>query len=124
VCPVKKHVFLQGRLYKSNVVFYQVYTGGRDIIITYISANTIKYGMIVMFVNIKNCFIAETNDNDNQKKAHKNFPCYGCKNCYDDRTCVIQHEVQNCDSWMERKDEILTPGWSIFDQNGDLRQDV
>jgi hypothetical protein len=30
----------------------------------------------------------------------------------------------NCDDWIQRKDEILLPGWRLFDENGDLRQDV
>ena len=71
-------------------------------------------------------------DDDNQNDAHKLFPCYGCKNCYDDKTCVVQYVVQNmsiflclnCDGWIQMKDKILTPGWSLFDQHGNLRKDV
>ena len=71
-------------------------------------------------------------DDDKRKDAHKFFPCYGCKNWYDDKTCVVQYMVQNttlylclnCDSWIQMKDKILTPGWSLFDQHGNLRKDV
>ena len=71
-------------------------------------------------------------DDDEQNKAHKYFPCYSCKNCFDDRTCVVPYMVQNgtiflclnCDSWIQKKDRIMIPGWSLFGQNGDLRRDI
>ena len=48
-------------------------------------------------------------DDDKPYEAHKFFPCYGCKNCYDDKTCVVQYIVQNrtiflclnCDGWIK-----------------------
>ena len=66
----------------------------------------------------RNCdylHVTSVHDDDKKNEAHKNFPCYGCKNCYDDRTCVVQHVVQNttiflcinCDSWITRKDKIM-----------------
>ena len=69
---------------------------------------------------------------DEQVKAHKRFPCAGCKNCYDDETCVVHHIVNsaefflclNCEDWIRQKDLIINPGWSLFDHNGDLRTDV
>ena len=71
-------------------------------------------------------------DDGEQTKAHKYYPCYSCKNCFDDRTCVMQYMVQNgtiflclnCDGWIQEKDRIMTPGWSLLDQNGDLRRDI
>ena len=82
--------------------------------------------------NCEYLHVTLVHDDDKQKDVHKYFPCHGCKNCYDDRTSVVQHMVQNrniflclnCDSWIEKKDQIMTSGWSIFDQNGDLRRDV
>ena len=32
---------------------------------------------------------------EGQIKAHKSFPCAGCKNCYDDERCVIHYNVNN-----------------------------
>ena len=69
---------------------------------------------------------------DGQSKAHKSFPCAGCKNCYDDERCVVHHNVNhiefflclNCEDWIRHKDLIMNPGWSLFDNNGDLRRDV
>ena len=82
--------------------------------------------------NCEYLHVTLVHDDDKQKDTHKYFPCHGCKNCYDDRTSVVQHVIQNrriflclnCDSWIGKKDQIMTPGWSIFDNNGDLRRDV
>ena len=71
-------------------------------------------------------------DDGHQNEAHNGFPCVGCKNCYTDTTCVVQHisgNIQfylclNCEDWIQDKEKILNPGWSLFDQNGDLRRDV
>ena len=32
-------------------------------------------------------------DDVQQKQAHKSYPCAGCKNCYDDATCIVQHVI-------------------------------
>jgi hypothetical protein len=66
-------------------------------------------------------------DDGNQKEAHKIYPCMGCKNVYDDKVCVVHYIAENrafflclnCDDWILRKDEILLPGWNLFDKNGD-----
>jgi hypothetical protein len=71
-------------------------------------------------------------DDGQVNRAHKYFPCAGCKNCFDDISCVVQHELNtvgfnlclNCDSWIKHKENVLTPGWSIFDKEGYLRRDV
>ena len=64
--------------------------------------------------------------------AQEYYPCFGCKNVYDDRTCIEEHNTEhcklflclNCDSLIQMKNEILYPGWSLFDQQGNLRRDV
>jgi vacuolar-type H+-ATPase subunit I/STV1 len=43
--------------------------------------------------NCDNLHVTLVHDDDKQKDAYKNFPCHGCKNCYDDRTCVVQHST-------------------------------
>ena len=71
-------------------------------------------------------------DDGEQREAHKLYPCMGCKNVYDDKVCVVQHIAKNrafflclnCDDWILRKDEILLPGWCLFDENGALKQNV
>ena len=71
-------------------------------------------------------------DDDHTNDAHKNFPCAGCQNCFDDRTCVVEHVVRNnrlflclnCDDWIQKKEEIMNNGWSLYDQFGNLRRDV
>ena len=70
-------------------------------------------------------------DDDKGENAHKSYPCSGCKNCFDDKSCVVEHRIDditlflclNCDDWIQ-KDKIILPGWSLFDQFGGLRRDV
>ena len=76
--------------------------------------------------------VTHAGDDRKQIEAHKIYPCAGCRNVYDDKSYVVQNIVQNvgfylclnCDGWIQRKNEILLPGWSLFDENGDLNQNV
>ena len=71
-------------------------------------------------------------DDGRQMEAHKYFPCAGCKNCFEDMSCVVQHMIDNtalflclnCDDWIQYKERILTPGWSLLDQNGFLKRNI
>jgi hypothetical protein len=82
--------------------------------------------------NCEYLHVTLAHDDGQENEAHKSFPCYGCKNIFNDATCVVKHKVENtvfslclnCDDWIVFKDKILYPGWSLFDQNGDLRRDV
>ena len=73
-----------------------------------------------------------TLDDGNQNEAHKSYPCMGCKNVFEDKICVVPHIADykrfflclNCDGWIIKKNEIFLPGWSLFDENGHLKQDV
>ena len=69
---------------------------------------------------------------EQQIRAHKSYPCTGCKSCFTDVACVMQYFVGNtgfflclnCVDWIKHKENIITPGWTLFDSNGDLRRDV
>ena len=71
-------------------------------------------------------------DDRQQVQAHKYFPCASCNNCYEDMSCVVQHMIGNatvflclnCDGWIQHKEKILTPGWSLHDQNGVLKRNI
>ena len=71
-------------------------------------------------------------DEEKRKNAHKKYPCSGCKNAFDDKSCVVEHTIENiklflclnCDDWIQKKENIIHPGWSLFDQFGNLRRDV
>ena len=71
-------------------------------------------------------------DDDQQDKALKKFPCAGCKNSYGDVESVVRHVENhtafylclNCDDWIKRKDMVIYQGWTLFNQNGELRTDV
>ena len=34
------------------------------------------------------------------------------------------HALPNCDGWIQQKEKIIHPGWSMFDQFGNIRRDV
>ena len=69
---------------------------------------------------------------DDQNKAHKYFSCAGCKSKFEDAMCVVEHIVNhttfflclNCEDWITNKEMVINPGWTLFNQNGDLRYDV
>ena len=71
-------------------------------------------------------------DDGHQNQARNNFHCSGCKNNFEERSYVVDHIVKshpiflclNCDSWIQRKENILDGGWSLYDKYGDLRRDV
>ena len=58
--------------------------------------------------------------------------CAGCKNAWEDVDCfkmhiikgTVQHFCLNCDGWIINKHEVLIKGWTLYDENGDLRRDV
>jgi hypothetical protein len=67
-----------------------------------------------------------------RNEAHNNFHCSGCKNNFAERSYVVDHIVHihsvflclNCDSWIQQKENILNWGWSLYNNNRDLRRDV
>lgn len=71
---------------------------------------------------------------DGSKIAHKlaSYKCEGCKGIYPSESYVVKHEIENmhiwfclnCDEWIQDKKKVLEKGWTLFDQNGDLRRDV
>ena len=75
--------------------------------------------------------------NEEQVKALDNeeaveFKCVGCGNCWNDRRCVVKHEIKNhvvyfclnCDDWVKVKSKVLDENWTLFDEKGNLRHDV
>ena len=75
--------------------------------------------------------------NEEQVKALDNeeaveFKCVGCVNCWNDRRCVVKHEIKNhvvyfclnCDDWVKVKSKVLDENWTLFDEKGNLRHDV
>ena len=72
---------------------------------------------------------AETNDT---KIKSKEYECAGCKNIWQDENCVIEQNFGkaevflclNCDIWIVNKSAVLNSDWTLFDQHGNLRQDV
>ena len=71
-------------------------------------------------------------DDEQQSRAHKNYPCAGCKNCYEDVTGVVEDIVKNkvfflclnCEDWIRRRDVVINPRWSLYDQKGEMGRDV
>jgi hypothetical protein len=54
---------------------------------------------------------------------------WAVKKFYEDEVCVVPHIAENkafflclnCDGWIIKTNEILLPGWSLFDGNGQLK---
>ena len=70
-------------------------------------------------------------ENDTKIKS-KDYECAGCKNVWEDENCVIRQNIGNkevffclnCDDWIVNKSAVLNSNWTLFDQYGNLRQDV
>ena len=70
--------------------------------------------------------------NENLQKECKQFKCAGCNDTWEDTNCVVKHQLKhgevyfclNCDDWIVNKSEVFNIGWTLFDQYGNLRQNV
>ena len=70
-------------------------------------------------------------ENGNTIKS-KDYECAGCKNVWQDESCVIEQNFENrkvflclnCDDWIVNKSAVLNSDWTLFDQHGNIRQDV
>ena len=68
----------------------------------------------------------------NKKRLTNLIPACAVKKVYEDKVYGVKHTAQNkafflclnCAGWILRKNEILLPGWSLFDGNGHLKQNV
>ena len=62
----------------------------------------------------------------------QNFKCASCKDVWKDENCVVKHTVKqrelyfclNCDDFILDKSKVLDINWTLFDQIGNLRQDI
>ena len=62
----------------------------------------------------------------------KDYECAGCKYVWQDEKCVIKQNIGNgevflclnCDNWIVNISAVLKSDWTLFDQHGNLRQDV
>jgi hypothetical protein len=62
----------------------------------------------------------------------KHFKCESCKCIWQDRNCVVEHDIKNikiffclnCEDWVKIKENVLNEGWTLFDEGGNLRMDV
>ena len=72
------------------------------------------------------------NSTDNNKDGTKAYKCVGCETNWTDKTCVMEHMVQNktiyfclnCEDWLKHKSKVLHKNWSLFNKDGYLRYDV
>ena len=73
--------------------------------------------------------VTSTSDDDTRILS---YDCISCANSWKDETCVVKHTIKNtdvyfclnCDDWVQQKNSVLEPGWSLVDVNGRLRRDV
>ena len=64
--------------------------------------------------------------------AVKTYKCISCKYKWREEKFVVKHRVENmevhfclnCDDWVKQKSKVLDLGWSLFDQDGNLKYDL
>ena len=62
----------------------------------------------------------------------RKFKCEGCKYTREEKNCVVEHVIENmqvffclnCDDWIQQKANVFNPGWTLFGEEGYLRQDI
>ena len=60
------------------------------------------------------------------------YQCKGCESSWVNSLHVKEHNIQNmkiffclnCDEWIRDKSLVLQEGWTLYDKDGNLRQDV
>ena len=65
-------------------------------------------------------------------KKVSNYKCEGCKDVWEDKSCVVEHYLGNmntyfclnCDEWIKNKVDVFNEGWTLHDNSGNLRYDV
>jgi hypothetical protein len=77
-------------------------------------------------------FLAKTENEAKTKSKDYECAAAGCKNVWQDTKCVVKQNIGNgevflclnCDDWIVNKSAVLNSDWTLFDQHGNLRQDV
>ena len=77
-------------------------------------------------------FGEETDTDTKNMDAPKDFKCEGCKYTWEDKSCVVEHFVEhkkvffclNCDDCIQHKANVFDEGWTLFDNEGYLRQGI
>ena len=60
------------------------------------------------------------------------YKCEGCEHIWEEKKFVVEHSILNrrayfclnCDDWIVNKFAVFEAGWTLFDTEGQLRQDV
>jgi hypothetical protein len=68
----------------------------------------------------------------NERQEVQDYKCIGCERVWTDSRCIVEHIVSNqlvyfclnCDDWVRDKMKVLDANWSLFDDRGNLRNDV
>ena len=77
----------------------------------------------------ENCAYLHTEEKENTPCE---FKCVGCKSAWEDGKYVIEHVIDNrktffclnCEDWIQLKEKVYEAGWSLFDEDGNLRNNV
>ena len=75
----------------------------------------------------------EVEEKSNVENANVNeYPCAECKSIWNNSSHVVPHNIQNmdlffclnCNDWIQHKHAVVEQGWTLFDEDGYLRQNV
>lgn len=62
----------------------------------------------------------------------RKYKCEGCKTVWENEKHVVEHKIQNmqtffclnCEDWIRNKENVFVAGWTLFDDEGYLRNDL
>ena len=95
------------------------------------SRNGCKRGSSCNFLHV-DLANSETRLGASDMELNEEFQCISCESQWTEKRCVVEHMIKdhvvyfclNCEDWVQHKDEVLEAGWKLFDQAGNLRNDV
>ena len=67
-------------------------------------------------------------DDDEEVISHK-YECVSCKDTWQNRACIVEHIIQNTkiffsDEWVQKKTQVLDEGWTLLDEDSNLKYDL
>ena len=95
------------------------------------SRNGCKRGSSCNFLHV-DLANSETRLGASDMELNEEFQCISCESQWTEKRCVVEHMIKdhvvyfclNCEDWVQHTDEVLEAGWKLFDQAGNLRNDV
>ena len=80
----------------------------------------------------KDCDYLHNTLGSSREAQLQEYKCISCKCAWKEQTCVVKHMIENietyfclnCDDWVQHKQNIYNPGWTLMNEAGNLRMDI